>query len=1065
MSRSGSTENSAPPASKLSGFCGRLIEACWLTAVAVTPLIIDPHSVHGFDPIKMALLRMLGLVVVGALLVRAMEFYVGSPSARRVLSIARWPAWIFASLALVLVCAVATVFSLDPQFSLWGSPQFVQGTFSLMCNLALFAGLATHLRSREQMDRLVVVALAASVPVTIYALIQRAGLNPVEFDTERLAAIAFAGHPIYLAGYLLMLMPLCVWRLWRGLDASGQVRLHTFAWAVLLLLQFCAFIATEKRGPFVALVIGGACALALIAARQKRFRVAAWGFGIAAAVALLLSVLAVCARAGFSISEAPLLGRLSMIVPVGGGTGDVFRDTLWAEAPPVVTAADSFTHPGGEPDRWRTLRPWIGFGPETLQCILSQFWSFPAAGPAVRLESRFHNGFWDTWQSIGLLGVVAFLFFHVAIYAAGCRSIGFSARGNGEMRLAIAASGLGIVCGAAMSLLFGGGYFGLGFPLGVIGGLLGTTFWSTFRRDSAEDAGSDRSEWLLVVALLAALLGHWVDMAFAFETSGTLALFWIFSGAIAGFDARHNEDDVSITEGDCPGRAGWTRGGLVAGVLVGVMLAAAWNPFLSTSLRTSSTITEILLGSLAELQFGRDAIPPILLLASWAFAVFLTVSTLAKGCGWRPFLEAGSVSLAIALLWAGLKAGWLASIGPIPADSAPVEMVVAMATRLEMVGPAVLILCLGATFAVAGLLTRNSEAASPRAGAMSWAAAGLAVVLILPVIGFAVINIPRNGAWSRLGDALNQFGRKAFAVTIYEGVLQRDPTDMPARIFCSGARMEIAERSREPAAFSAAMNAAEGVLLEGIRRSDLNRGNYYLGRLYLRWALRETDEAARSSLALRARDALLRATRFCPGSEAEWVEASIVEERLFGDQESAREKLLRADAITRAADLPAPYIDPAPWGDYYAYQSFSSHASVLKEIYARRAIRYYDRAISEEQEASVNDLRSSRRATIAKENLQETLISKAKLLISLGEHRASVICLRDALEISTEAGTWEGRAILTQVYAHLGDRAAALREMATAIDEAPPEAEAELTRIQRTFGGMPVSQEEPSANP
>ena len=49
--------------SRLSLFCAALIEAVWLAAICVVPLLLNPQSPHsGYQPFKFGFLRMLALI-------------------------------------------------------------------------------------------------------------------------------------------------------------------------------------------------------------------------------------------------------------------------------------------------------------------------------------------------------------------------------------------------------------------------------------------------------------------------------------------------------------------------------------------------------------------------------------------------------------------------------------------------------------------------------------------------------------------------------------------------------------------------------------------------------------------------------------------------------------------------------------------------------------------------------------------------------------------------------------------------------------------------------------------
>jgi len=1042
----------------LSNFCAHLIETCWLLAVLIVPVLYDPHAQNSFDPIKVAAMRVLGLTVAGCLFVRMWNGFPRRTSVSNFSSFASWPYWFLAGVMVLLSSLVATLFSVEPRNSLWGAPYFVQGTFTLGCQFALFVGVATHLRSKEQMERLVAVALTASAPFAIYALIQRGGLDPLFWGNNDSPAFSFAGWPIYLAGYLLMLIPLCVWKFWRSLDPSAP-RPQALLYAILLLLQVTAFFSADKRGPQVALLVATALSLLLLAAYRRRFKLATWGLGIAAAGGLSLVLLAGLGKAGVPLQTLPLIGRLSMVVPVGAETGDAFRASLWAKAPDLVMATTPFVFPDGTPDRWHWLRSMIGYGPESLAGVLSRYWLNVEGGPALIAESRFHNTFWETWESVGWIGLLGFFWFYASIFSMGCKSLGLLAPNGGGFRLGIAAMVSGLILGTLLSGIFGPGYFGLGFQFGFVAGLVLWTLKVATRSPAVTGSSQERPYQFLVIALLAALLGHEIDMAFLFPTGNTAVMFWVFGGAIVGWGLRRigtetaNEElpsscEIEPTEREAlPAGSAWISAGLLTGLFMASILVVLLNGFIDFRSFQPATAGNILIATLTQIQFnhGPSHLILLLFLPSWLIGIFCIGSVMQTSMrtseSRKAFILAGVLSLGIAFAFAGLKAQWIATLGPIPAASASAAAVVTQAVGFSAIGATLLIvLALTAAATAAIFLLQIKKRTFAPAGISAWVAAGLAGLLVCTTAWWTAGNNLRTEAFSGWANVLDLHGRKALAATLYQEALKNDPGNVPNRIMCAKVLMESVERSENEKVFSEGMEKAESVLLPARQFSELNFGNYYLGRLYLRWALRERGEA-RPSLALRAKEALRRATNFAPEAETAWFEASIVDRQLLGDAPSADAKLARADKLTRG-------FNATPWGDFYAQQSFSNEDAQLKKFYAGRAIGYFNRALLEEWNDSKKRKLTNADIDYIQTNHYRTLLTKGALHRNLGEKKAAISCFLEATKGGSKTEIWEAEALLARTYADLGDRAAALRHVINAIAGAPPKMVADLENLK-----------------
>ena len=143
---------------RLGVFCGRLVEAGWLVAVAAIPMYFNIYSSRVFEPDKITLLRSLVAVMALAQLVQWLENRPGRPSpadgsgatsgpgsaggdgvhpngaagptdAEPRVWWRWWPAnpLAFPTLMLVASYVLGTLFSVSPAVSIWGSYQRLQG--------------------------------------------------------------------------------------------------------------------------------------------------------------------------------------------------------------------------------------------------------------------------------------------------------------------------------------------------------------------------------------------------------------------------------------------------------------------------------------------------------------------------------------------------------------------------------------------------------------------------------------------------------------------------------------------------------------------------------------------------------------------------------------------------------------------------------------------------------------------------------------------------------------------------------------------------------------------------
>jgi tetratricopeptide (TPR) repeat protein len=215
--------------SKLSLFCEKLLEACWLAAIILAPLFFDVYSSRVFEPDKIALVRSLALVMLAAwVTIRVEMVRSGNASlarSRRLIpilaqirsTIGEWsvqnpltlPAALF-----VAIYLVSTVTSLSPSVSFLGSYQRMQGLYTTLSYIAIFFLAASTIRSKTQIDRAISAALVVSFPIALYGIIQHYFLDPLPWGGDVTARVASnMGNSIFVAAYLIMVLPLTLGRL------------------------------------------------------------------------------------------------------------------------------------------------------------------------------------------------------------------------------------------------------------------------------------------------------------------------------------------------------------------------------------------------------------------------------------------------------------------------------------------------------------------------------------------------------------------------------------------------------------------------------------------------------------------------------------------------------------------------------------------------------------------------------------------------------------------------------------------------------------------------------------
>lgn len=455
---------------RLGRFCDRLIEAGWLLTIAVVPIFFNVRTSRVFEPDKSAILRGIAFAMAAAWLVKVLEralYWAG-----RRLGWIEWTgaarprrSWLFyAPVILAALYAVvyvaSTLTSVQPHFSLMGSYQRGQGTLFALSLIVIALLVATHLRTRDQVARLLGAVALGSLPITLYALMQRFKLDPLPWGGDATSRVTSSmGNSIFLGGYLVMAIPLTLaglmalipaaWNALRSGEApSNGVRFLQVAGYIglllcglpILILQVLALALIASRGSFLALLATAVPTILLLIAvplRKTSWRwipigpTGLWTLGALAALIVVSFVPVSFATGPLSLTTDPAQA------PTG-----IVRQLIWEGSRKLIYTRPA---PGGQPDRWASLRPLLGYGPETMYLTYNQVYQ-PELG---RYESRnaspdrAHNQLLDIGVNLGWAGTIAFLLLLAAFFASAMANVA-TARGAVEALVAIGVFGAGL---------------------------------------------------------------------------------------------------------------------------------------------------------------------------------------------------------------------------------------------------------------------------------------------------------------------------------------------------------------------------------------------------------------------------------------------------------------------------------------------------------------------------------------------------------------------------------------------------------------------------------------------
>ena len=293
---------------KLSHFAEGLMEAAWLAAVILTPLFFNIYSSRIFEPEKLALLRSLALIILACWIIIWLETG-GAHKKTLKQQVADWKSLFRLPLfipvaAFIVVTIISTIFSVTPAISLWGSYPRLQGAYTTFSYLIIFGALVVHLRRRDQVERLIGMIILSSLPVSLYGVLQRYGLDPIPWGGDVSQRIASnLGNSIFVAAYLIMVFPLTLLRIVDSfedlLNEDGRPLpdfVRATSYVFIAALQVIAMYFSGSRGPW----LGWGASLVVIwlglsLIWRKRWLTAA-GVGLAILAGAFLDYLEYCRR-------------------------------------------------------------------------------------------------------------------------------------------------------------------------------------------------------------------------------------------------------------------------------------------------------------------------------------------------------------------------------------------------------------------------------------------------------------------------------------------------------------------------------------------------------------------------------------------------------------------------------------------------------------------------------------------------------------------------------------------------------------------------------------------------
>jgi putative inorganic carbon (HCO3(-)) transporter len=382
---------------EISQKCHWAVEAGGLGVALFLPLCFNPFATPPFEPAKVALFRG---ITVAMIIASAASFVLdpqnGSLSSRvrscmgdfglRTNNPLALPVLIYAA-----AYALATVTSIDPWLSLWGSRDNPQGTIAVLSVVVFFLLLANVLRTREQLDRMTTAILLGSIPVAVYGLSQYLGLDPLDWITDSVSPVlSTMGRSNFLGSYLAMVTPFtlsCI-----VIRRHGGARLR---YILVLVLQVTCLLLTLARGAWLAFLGGFLVFLWLLARRWR-----SWALLAISMIVLLVGIWLFVSMNKIGLPQWTM--RKTANVSQDSGLSFAELRTASVQARMIIWKGTLSLIPA---------RSLLGYGPETFAAVFSSHYPpelAPFEGPDVVVDDP-HNLILDQLAATGIVGLLAFL--------------------------------------------------------------------------------------------------------------------------------------------------------------------------------------------------------------------------------------------------------------------------------------------------------------------------------------------------------------------------------------------------------------------------------------------------------------------------------------------------------------------------------------------------------------------------------------------------------------------------------------------------------------------------------
>lgn len=1067
---------------KISRYCDGIMEAAWLAAVILVPIFFDVYSSRIFEPDKIALLRSIALLIIGAWLVKlvnegGIHWEHLKPEGSKLKFIIKIPL-ISVVIALAVLYILSTIFSVTWRVSLLGSYQRLQGTFTTLSYLVIFTSMVANLRERAQVERLITTIVLASLPVSMYGVLQRYKIDPIPWGGDTSIRIASnMGNSIFVAAYLIMVFPLTIVRIVQAFSAIlkdehylwSQVARGTI-YVFTASLQVIAIYMSGSRGPALGLMAGAFFTFLLLSVYwRKRWLTLSIVTGTLV-LTIFLIVFNIPDGPFETLRTSPAIGRFGRLLDPDSNSALV-RKYIWQGAADLVAPHQPIEYPDGSKDVFNFLRPIIGYGPESMYVAYNPFYIPELAQVEKRNASpdRSHNETWDALVITGILGIIVYLTLFTLVFYYGLKWLGLipdMALRNIFLGLCL---GSGVIGAIVFSIWRGEEYFGVGLPFGMLIGLLLYLVLVSVKSSytpAVESEATFRS--IILIGLIAAIVSHFVEINFGIAIAATRTYFWVFTALLllVGYilpecghyiftplqevnnkNNTQNTGQRNITNKPKRRRRGQSVTGdsiserflnardfLIPTLIISIVLTTLGFNFISNP-RGLVSIVEVLQVSFAKLpNIGQATSYGVLMMivTTWmAFGIVMSSEWEQNGTDesswWKRFLSVSLVSFGIGLFYWLWQAGNLAALARFSPKN--LEEVLFQVGNYENLLSQFYAFVFVLILMLAAVLPDIWPQHNSRMTVWGMISAIGSILAIIFLTSYTNLRVIQADIAFKLAEPFTRNNQWPVALSIYQRANELAPNEDYYYLFLGRAYLEqsksmnsLEERDRFIEQSADDLRIAQTI-------NPLNTDHTAnLARLYSLWASYHDDPVVQSEKAVASSYYFSRAVTLSPNNAKLWGEWALLYLNIIDDSDKAYELIQKALEID-----PEYHWTFALLGEYYSTQANKLDDGDDKREALDEAVFYYEQALTLPAPGE----------PLAKYNYALTL---GGIYTNLNQYEDAIEKYTYALEITPASSEfWRIEEVIGTLYANLGNTSQAVYHLSNAVDTAP---ESQVNRLQ-----------------